>query len=160
MGGTNFNGLSLVRELVRQGHDVTVLNRGKSEADIPASVNRLVADRSEPDTVRAALAVAGAFLFSTTAMLVAAACDMAGDGVQATTVSLVYSALALFTGLGPLIAGFVADELVSTPALVITGTLFPCQRLLVRCLRRSGRLPDGTPTRARNGGSCESLLYR
>jgi nucleoside-diphosphate-sugar epimerase len=56
MGGTNFNGLSLVHELVRQGHDVTVLNRGKSEADIPASVNRLVADRSEPDTVRAALA--------------------------------------------------------------------------------------------------------
>jgi nucleoside-diphosphate-sugar epimerase len=56
MGGTNFNGLALVHELVRQGHDVTVLNRGKSEADIPDSVHRLVADRSEPDTVRAALA--------------------------------------------------------------------------------------------------------
>jgi len=56
MGGTNFNGLAAVHELVRQGHDVTVLNRGKSEADIPQSVHRLVADRSEPDTVRAALA--------------------------------------------------------------------------------------------------------
>jgi nucleoside-diphosphate-sugar epimerase len=56
MGGTNFNGLALVHELVRQGHDVTVLNRGKSEADIPNSVHRLIADRSEPDTVRAALA--------------------------------------------------------------------------------------------------------
>jgi nucleoside-diphosphate-sugar epimerase len=56
MGGTNFNGLALVHELVRQGHDVTVLNRGKSEAAIPDSVHRLVADRSEPDTVRAALA--------------------------------------------------------------------------------------------------------
>lgn len=55
MGGTNFNGLSLVHELVRQGHEVTVLNRGRSEADIPASVNRLVADRTEPETVRAAL---------------------------------------------------------------------------------------------------------
>ena len=56
MGGTNFNGLALVHELVRQGHDVTVLNRGRSAADIPDSVKRLVADRSEPDTVRDALA--------------------------------------------------------------------------------------------------------
>ena len=56
MGGTNFNGLALVHELVRQGHDVTVLNRGRSEADIPGSVARLVADRSDPDAVRAALA--------------------------------------------------------------------------------------------------------
>jgi nucleoside-diphosphate-sugar epimerase len=56
MGGTNFNGLALVHELVRQGHDVTVLNRGKSEADIPDSVTRLIADRNEPETVRAALA--------------------------------------------------------------------------------------------------------
>lgn len=56
MGGTNFNGLALVHELVRQGHDVTVLNRGRSEADIPDSVHRLVGDRSEPDTIRAALA--------------------------------------------------------------------------------------------------------
>lgn len=56
MGGTNFNGLALVHELVRQGHDVTVLNRGRSEADIPDSVQRLVGDRSEPDSIRAALA--------------------------------------------------------------------------------------------------------
>lgn len=56
MGGTNFNGLALVHELVREGHDVTVLNRGRSEANIPDSVHRLVGDRSEPDTIRAALA--------------------------------------------------------------------------------------------------------
>lgn len=56
MGGTNFNGLALVHELVRQDHDVTVLNRGRSEADLPDSVRRLVADRSEPDTVGDALA--------------------------------------------------------------------------------------------------------
>ena len=30
MGGTQFNGLALVKELVRIGHDVTVLNRGIS----------------------------------------------------------------------------------------------------------------------------------
>lgn len=56
MGGTNFNGLALVHELVRQGHEVTVLNRGRSTAEIPDSVSRLVADRSQPDTVRDALA--------------------------------------------------------------------------------------------------------
>lgn len=55
MGGTNFNGLALVHELVRCGHDVTVLNRGRSAADIPDSVHRLVGDRSEPDTIRSAL---------------------------------------------------------------------------------------------------------
>ena len=27
MGGTQFNGLALVHELVRSGHDVTILNR-------------------------------------------------------------------------------------------------------------------------------------
>ena len=30
MGGTRFNGLALVRELTRRGHDVTVLNRGQT----------------------------------------------------------------------------------------------------------------------------------
>ena len=56
VGGTQFNGLALVHELVAQGHDVAVLNRGKSQADIPESVERLVADRTEPDTVADALA--------------------------------------------------------------------------------------------------------
>jgi len=56
MGGTNFNGLALVHELVRQGHDVTVLNRGRSESNIPDSVDRLIGDRSEPDSLRSALA--------------------------------------------------------------------------------------------------------
>jgi nucleoside-diphosphate-sugar epimerase len=56
IGGTQFNGLALVHELARAGHDVTVLNRGRSAAALPDSVHRLVADRSEPDTMRAALA--------------------------------------------------------------------------------------------------------
>jgi nucleoside-diphosphate-sugar epimerase len=34
MGGTQFNGLALVRELVRTGHDVTTLNRGKTAAEL------------------------------------------------------------------------------------------------------------------------------
>ena len=35
MGGTRFNGLALVQELVKWGHEVTVLNRGQSEARLP-----------------------------------------------------------------------------------------------------------------------------
>jgi nucleoside-diphosphate-sugar epimerase len=55
MGGTQFNGLALVRELVRGGHDVTILNRGKTAAQLPAGVGRLTADRTDPESVRAAL---------------------------------------------------------------------------------------------------------
>ena len=55
------------------------------------------------------LAVAGAFLFSTTALLVTAACDVGGDNVQATTVSIIYGGISAFTALGPLASGFVAD---------------------------------------------------
>lgn len=56
VGGTQFNGLALVHELVRAGHDVTVCNRGRSAATLPGEVRRLVADRSDPDSMRAALA--------------------------------------------------------------------------------------------------------
>jgi dTDP-glucose 4,6-dehydratase len=52
MGGTQFNGLALVHELVRTGHDVTVCNRGKSEATLPIGVHRLVADRTDHDQLR------------------------------------------------------------------------------------------------------------
>ncbi len=55
MGGTQFNGLALVHELVAQGHDVTVCNRGKTEADLPDSVHRLVADRTDTDQMREVL---------------------------------------------------------------------------------------------------------
>jgi nucleoside-diphosphate-sugar epimerase len=52
MGGTQFNGLALVRELVRTGHDVTVLNRGQTAADLPRSVRRLRADRTDAAQMR------------------------------------------------------------------------------------------------------------
>ena len=42
MGGTQFNGLALVRELVRTGHDVSVCNRGKT-------AGRAAALRRAPD---------------------------------------------------------------------------------------------------------------
>jgi nucleoside-diphosphate-sugar epimerase len=56
MGGTQFNGLALVRELVRTGHDVSICNRGKTAAELPRSVSRLTADRTDPGQLRAALA--------------------------------------------------------------------------------------------------------
>lgn len=55
MGGTQFNGLALVHELVAQGHDVTVCNRGRTEAAIPDSVSRIVADRTDHDQLRGVL---------------------------------------------------------------------------------------------------------
>jgi nucleoside-diphosphate-sugar epimerase len=47
VGGSQFNGFALVEELARRGHDVTVLNRGRTEAPFPDGVRRLVADRTD-----------------------------------------------------------------------------------------------------------------
>ena len=52
MGGTRFNGLALVRELVRHGHDVTIFNRGRTEAALPRGVRRLYGDRTDHDGMR------------------------------------------------------------------------------------------------------------
>jgi len=52
MGGTQFNGLALVHELVRAGHDVTILNRGRTDAVLPRAVRRLVGDRTDHDRMR------------------------------------------------------------------------------------------------------------
>jgi nucleoside-diphosphate-sugar epimerase len=56
MGGTQFNGLALVRELARHGHEVSVLNRGNTPVELPHGVRRLFADRTDSSAVRAALA--------------------------------------------------------------------------------------------------------
>ena len=55
MGGTQFNGLALVHELVRTGHDVTILNRGQSRKEVPRSVRRLYADRTDHEALRKTL---------------------------------------------------------------------------------------------------------
>jgi nucleoside-diphosphate-sugar epimerase len=56
MGGTQFNGLALVRELARHGHELTVLNRGKTPVELPLGVRRLFADRTDAAALRAAIA--------------------------------------------------------------------------------------------------------
>lgn len=47
VGGSQFNGFALVQELVRRGHDVTVVNRGRTDAPFPDGVRRLTADRTD-----------------------------------------------------------------------------------------------------------------
>lgn len=52
MGGTQFNGLALVHELARTGHDVVILNRGQTEADLPFGIERVYADRTNHEQMR------------------------------------------------------------------------------------------------------------
>ena len=49
VGGSQFNGFALVQELARRGHDVTVVNRGRTDAPFPGGVRRLTADRTDRD---------------------------------------------------------------------------------------------------------------
>ena len=55
IGGTRFVGLRLVRALAQGGHDITLLNRGKTQADLPPGLKRLYADRRDADAIRNAL---------------------------------------------------------------------------------------------------------
>ncbi len=49
LGGTGFIGPWQVRYAVERGHHVTVFNRGKHQADLPASVEHLSGDRAVDD---------------------------------------------------------------------------------------------------------------
>lgn len=55
MGGTQFNGLALVHELAQTGHDVVILNRGQSQADLPVGIERVYADRTNHEQMREVL---------------------------------------------------------------------------------------------------------
>lgn len=55
LGGSQFVGLHTVRELVARGHEVAVLNRGRTETHLPPGVERLVADRRDAQSMRTAL---------------------------------------------------------------------------------------------------------
>ena len=56
------------------------------------------------------LGATGAVLFSVMAVVLAAAADLVPEEVQATSVSMMYLVVILFTGLSPVVAGFIADE--------------------------------------------------
>jgi nucleoside-diphosphate-sugar epimerase len=55
VGGSQFNGFALVQELARRGHDVTVLNRGRTDASFPDGVRRVTADRTNRASMEQAL---------------------------------------------------------------------------------------------------------
>lgn len=55
MGGTRFNGLHLVYELIKHGHNVTILNRGITQTPIPQNVRRLYADRKNTEELKRTL---------------------------------------------------------------------------------------------------------
>ncbi len=56
IGGTEFISLHLVRALLREGHQVAVLNRGRQPGRLPAGVGTMVCDRKDHTALRAKLA--------------------------------------------------------------------------------------------------------
>ncbi|WP_162941766.1 NAD-dependent epimerase/dehydratase family protein [Desertimonas flava] len=56
LGGSVFVGRRLVDALLAAGEEVAVLNRGRTGTDLPPEVQRIVADRTDPDSMRAPLA--------------------------------------------------------------------------------------------------------
>jgi nucleoside-diphosphate-sugar epimerase len=56
LGGSTFVGRRMVDLLQRSGHDVTVLNRGRTTSDLPPGVSRIVGDRTSTESMEAALA--------------------------------------------------------------------------------------------------------
>ena len=55
LGGSVFVGKHTVEALLAAGHDVAVLNRGRTPSDLPDAVERLVADRTDIAQMRSAL---------------------------------------------------------------------------------------------------------
>ena len=53
LGGTGFTGPHQVNYATARGHQVTVFNRGRRQAGLPASVEHLTGDRNAPDGVAA-----------------------------------------------------------------------------------------------------------
>jgi len=55
LGGSTFVGRRLVDHLLALGHEVSVLNRGRTGTDLPPDVGRIVGDRTDPASMRTAL---------------------------------------------------------------------------------------------------------
>ncbi|MBD2426539.1 NAD-dependent epimerase/dehydratase family protein [Phormidium sp. FACHB-1136] len=55
MGGTRFIGVYLTKQLVAQGHEVVLFNRGKKPAPV-AGLQTIVGDRTDADTLKSKLA--------------------------------------------------------------------------------------------------------
>lgn len=55
LGGSTFVGRRMVDLLVRDGHEVSVLNRGRTASALPNGVSHIVGDRTSTESMRAAL---------------------------------------------------------------------------------------------------------
>ncbi|MEM7248339.1 MAG: NAD-dependent epimerase/dehydratase family protein [Acidobacteriota bacterium] len=55
IGGTKFIGLAALRALHADGHELAVLNRGKTEAELPEGVRRIVGNRDDMPAAREAI---------------------------------------------------------------------------------------------------------
>lgn len=55
IGGTRFFGIPMVNELLEKGHDVTIATRGKTSDSFGSRVRRLVLQRTDEESVKAAL---------------------------------------------------------------------------------------------------------
>lgn len=55
IGGTRFFGIPMVCELLRKGHQVTIATRGKSQDIFGDGVERIVLERTDPESMRKAL---------------------------------------------------------------------------------------------------------
>ncbi|MFC0042308.1 NAD-dependent epimerase/dehydratase family protein [Actinomadura rayongensis] len=56
LGGTHFVGRAIVEVAISRGHEVTTLNRGRDRTVTPDSGTRLIADRTDREALRAAVA--------------------------------------------------------------------------------------------------------
>jgi nucleoside-diphosphate-sugar epimerase len=54
LGGTRFIGRAVVEQLLQAGHEVTLLNRGRSPDPFATRVRRVLGDRRDPETIRRA----------------------------------------------------------------------------------------------------------
>ena len=56
IGGTRFFGIPMVKELLNNGHDVTIATRGRAADPFGTAVRRIVFDRTNPESIREAFA--------------------------------------------------------------------------------------------------------
>ena len=55
IGGTRFFGIHMVKELLAQGHDVTIATRGNAKDEFGERINRIVLERTSEESVKNAL---------------------------------------------------------------------------------------------------------
>ena len=97
-----------------------------------------------------AVAAMGAFAFPLMAILLAAAGDIAGEQLQATSVSLVFGAAMVFGGISPVISGLLADAFEVKTTFLFAGGVAVLTAIFVGTQRWPG---SGQKTGSRGVGS-------